>query len=93
MEYNNNNINKNNNQNKYNDNNYEIEDLKFKIEKNIDKCKKMKEFYYKLKNNIKELNDSFIIYHTLNLETYNNIEIIPLPPNNKNSIFCINSMK
>ena len=53
----------------------------------------MKEFYYKLKNNIKELNDSFIIYHTLNLETYNNIEIIPLPPNNKNSIFCINSMK
>ena len=78
----------------YNNNdNYEIEDLKYKIEKNIEQCNKMKEFYHKLKNNIKELNDSFIIYHTLNLETYNNIEIIPLLPNNKNSLFCIDLMK
>ena len=82
-----------NNMNNNNENNYEIEDLKYKTEKNIEQCNKMKEFYHKLKNNIKDLNDSFIIYQTLNLETYNNIEIIPLLPNNKNSIFCIDLMK
>ena len=75
------------------DSNYEIEDLEFKIKKLLEEYDKMKNIYSKLKKIIKELNDSFIISHTLKLETYNNIEIIPLLPNTKSSLFCINLMK
>ena len=76
-----------------NDSNYEIEDLEFKIKKLLEEYNKMKNNYSKLKKIIKELNDSFIISHSLQLETYNNIEIIPLLPNTKSSLFCINLMK
>ena len=74
------------------DDNYEIEDLENKIKKLLEQYNSMKIFYEKLKNNIKELNDSFIIYNSIKLETYDNIEIIPLLPNNKSSSFCINLM-
>ena len=78
---------------KNNINHYEIDDLEYKIRKCLEECDEMKNNYVKLKNAIKDLNDSFIIYNTLKLETYNNFELIPLLPNTKSSLFCINLMK
>ena len=76
-----------------NDNNYTIEDLEYKIKKCLEECDEMKNSYSKLKKFIKDLNDSFIIYNILKLETYKNFELIPLLPNTKSSLFCINLMK
>ena len=76
-----------------NDNNYAIEDLEYKIKKCLEECDEMKNSYSKLKMFIKDLNDSFIIYNILKLETYKNFELIPLLPNTKSSLFCINLMK
>ena len=74
-------------------NNYEIDDLLYKIKINLEETDKMKNEYHKLKNFIKDLNDSFIFFQSLKLETYNNIEIFPVSPNTKWSSFCINLMK
>ena len=79
--------------NRNNSYNYEIDDLQFKIKINLEEAIKLKKEYDHLKFIIKDLNDSFLFYHTLKLETYNNIEIIPVIPNTKWSSFCINFMK
>ena len=79
--------------NRNNSNDCQIDDLQFKIKINLEETNKLKNEYEQLKFIIKDLNDSFILYHALQLETYNNIEIIPITPNTKWSSFCINFMK
>ena len=76
-----------------NDINNEIENIKIIIDKKNKYIKNWKNYYYKLKKIIKELNDEFILFNIIKLESYSNIEIKPLSPNTKSALFCVNLIR